>query len=349
SSLNAELLLKIPDFEGLNMKTINVREVMSMLNPNEAMIIFYQPYKVTEEYDKEEIILVAGAVITQKRIMPLWNPQPLKREHLQLINNHLNFSTNLYENENFPYESSFDVYKSLFGGVFSAENVPEDMKKIKDLIIINDGILHNVPYWALITESPPKKDINDKSWVNIIQSAITNFFDSGNAIKNQPWLSKKFSITITPSVKSFINLRKRHKKMIGIEFSSTSGDFGIGMMINKVAAQSPGEKIGLQKDDIIIAINNKKIKSINDIGNIPKDNNIDLLILRGNKELSFTLPPLINKNEYKQINYFDFVGIGNPSGLKENSNELSNLLGSFSFNEIFQNNNTLQRGVNIRA
>ena len=79
------------------------------------------------------------------------------------------------------------------------------MKNIKDLIIINDGILHNVPYWALITESPTKKDTNDKSWVDIIQSAITNFFDSGNAIKNQPWLSKKFSITITPSVKRFVN------------------------------------------------------------------------------------------------------------------------------------------------
>ena len=114
------------------------------------------------------------------------------------------------------------------------------IKPLSDRVVVKPEAVEEKTASGIILPDTAKEKPQEGT---VVAGGSGKISDSGNAIKNQPWLSKKFSITITPSVKSFINLRKRHKKMIGIEFNSTSGDFGIGMMINKVAAQSPGEKI----------------------------------------------------------------------------------------------------------
>ena len=71
--------------------------------------------------------------------------------------------------------------------------------------------------------------------------------------------------------------------------------------IEEVSINSPAEKAGLQKNDIIIGVNNNKIESILEVSMfINSDNNekINIKVLRNQNELNFeTTPSIINSKD----------------------------------------------------
>ena len=66
--------------------------------------------------------------------------------------------------------------------------------------------------------------------------------------------------------------------------------------IQEVTLQSPAEKVGLKKDDIIISINDNKISSILEVStfiNTSSEDKINIQILRNKTELTFVTEPVI--------------------------------------------------------
>ena len=74
--------------------------------------------------------------------------------------------------------------------------------------------------------------------------------------------------------------------------------------IDKVSIDSPAEKAGLKKNDIIIGINNNKVLSIREVStfiNTASSNKIDIKVLRNDREITF-------KTETKSIDAEDAFG-----------------------------------------
>ena len=71
--------------------------------------------------------------------------------------------------------------------------------------------------------------------------------------------------------------------------------------IEEVIIESPAEKAGLKKDDIIISINNNKIESILQVStfiNTALSDDINIKILRNQRELEFlTKPDIVNSKD----------------------------------------------------
>ena len=230
-----------------NIQPVYLHEIASVLEDDEALIIFHEPYKEFNRKDTSKSVLLNGWLITNDyySFMHFQRYQKDKKffsyDDVFNLLRHLNFTNKEYLESPYPTELSYKLYKSIFSDL----DTHPMTNKIKKLIIINDGILYKIPYWALTTKQSP---LNYK-------------------FKNLPWFANKYTLTISPSVQSFVNLRNS------------------------------------------------------------ENNNL-------------------NKN---QPNYLDFVGIGNPNGLKERESVFTKLFQSFNFNDLFINYTDLKRGVNQNA
>lgn len=78
----------------------------------------------------------------------------------------------------FNLADAHSLYQTLFGGV------SEPLSQVKRLIVVPNGPLSNLPFGTLVTGSV-----------------------AGGDYSNAPWLIKRMSITHTPSIVSFVNLR----------------------------------------------------------------------------------------------------------------------------------------------
>ena len=190
---------------------------------------------------------------------------------------------------------------------------------------MNDAILYKVPYWALTTEpSSPNMPLKD-----------------------QPWLAKKYAVTISPSVRSFVDLRKVEKRVLGVGLNLNKERL---FKITKVHDNSYASKSDLKLGDLIVKINGEDFIHPDQIAKSPSEEAIELLISRDGKKHTIIMPPHIKDNfQENESNYFDFVGIGNPSGLKEDESKFESLIQLLSFNEIFGDVDSSTRGVNNRA
>ena len=66
--------------------------------------------------------------------------------------------------------------------------------------------------------------------------------------------------------------------------------------INEIQENSPAFTAGLQKDDVIFSINNNKVKSILDVStyiNTATTEEINLIVLRNNNEINFSIKPKV--------------------------------------------------------
>jgi S1-C subfamily serine protease len=83
-------------------------------------------------------------------------------------------------------------------------------------------------------------------------------------------------------------LREMRPKM-GVELEETEN--GKGLKVLKVAPDSPAEKAGLQKDDVVRHIGDKEVSSIQDVREAISSNegNIRLEVWRDGKKIDFTV------------------------------------------------------------
>ena len=304
-----------------NIVPANLSEIMLMLNEDEALIFFHEPFKKynTERTEWDETML-QGWIISREYVDMIFYEQSTGYTKISNLLNHLDFS-NTNNFSSFPFDLAHNVYKSIFGD-YLEKNPSSD--KIKKLIIVNDGILHKVPYWALTSKSS----------------------SPGMSFKNQPWLAKRYAVTIAPSVRSFVDLRKIKKRVLGVGLNlNKEGLFEITDIYENTYASKNDLEIG----DLIVKINEANFINPIQIAKTPNEQHIELLINRNGLQHTITIPPYKNNFQENESNYFDFVGIGNPSGLKGSESKLSNLIKSISFNDFFTDIDDITRGVNKRA
>ena len=101
-------------------------------------------------------------------------------------------------------------------------------------------------------------------------------------------------------------------------------------IIASVVENSPAYNGGLQENDLILEINDKKIKSFNDISNIVMINNLkplNIKILRNNEEINKTIQPTLNKTKDMFGNEVEAPSIGIIS--KEAQQKKVNIFQSF--------------------
>ena len=321
-----------PFYSSFSLQQASLNEILLMLDDDEALFFFHESFK-PKEYQKwqneEKNILLQGWIISREftNMMAFVSFQKEERE-LYLFNyadnskllNHLNFTNTNYLQSSYPTDLSYDIYKSIFGDYLELPF----KNKIKKLIIVNDGILYKVPYWALTTEpSSPNLSFRD-----------------------QPWLSKKYALTISPSIRSFVDLRKKEKRVLGVKFNKN--EIGLWTIID-IHSNSFASKNNLKIGDVILKVNGMNFIDSIQISNSPKNEPVELLISREDKHHTVIMPPLISANIDNKIKgYFDFIGIGNPDGLKKKGNVVAKIQ-PISFNELFSNSNDTTRGVNKRA
>ena len=75
----------------------------------------------------------------------------------------------------------------------------------------------------------------------------------------------------------------------------------------KIYENTPAKEAGLIKGDIIVAINDEQIKSPLQLVDAPKDKKLELLIVRNNKKISISIPPLIKNKKIDNNNFLEFV------------------------------------------
>lgn len=91
-------------------------------------------------------------------------------------------------------------------------------------------------------------------------------------------------------------------------------------VINQIVDNSPAYKAGLQKDDLIVSINDKNIKNFNEVVNIITVNNLKPLnieILRGTEIIRFNIQPEIFKTKDMFGNEIKTSGIGIGSNINK--------------------------------
>ena len=101
-------------------------------------------------------------------------------------------------------------------------------------------------------------------------------------------------------------------------------------IIASVVENSPAYNGGLQENDLVLEINDKKIKSFNDISNIVMINNLkplNIKILRNNEEINKTIQPTLNKTKDMFGNEVEAPSIGIIS--KEAQQKKVNIFQSF--------------------
>ena len=76
----------------------------------------------------------------------------------------------------------------------------------------------------------------------------------------------------------------------GATLGTNSDDDKGGVVVKSVAADSPAENLGLKKGDIIVEVNKKEIKSVDDLEGAlkEKDSFIALRIIRGSAVIYIT-------------------------------------------------------------
>lgn len=217
------------------------------------------------------------------------------------INDLYNYSRNInnYNSKNFPFNSSYEIYKYLFENPFAAYNDPEIFSKINHISIVANDIYTTFPYWLLLR----------KKYNNFKLSNLSNY----------NWFSKKFSYSVYTSLNEY-KLKQEDKFL----------DFGVrvteDLKIAVIEKNSLADEYKFEIDDKILKLNDKTVNSWWDMHEefrkkniknkikvtIKRNNqNLNIIINNYKKSLSDDLfEDIVAKfNNAKQ---YDFVGIGNP-------------------------------------
>ena len=111
----------------------------------------------------------------------------------------LNLADDQMNLKNFPFDESYNLFKLLTGADIWRKDFLKDGDK---LIFIVEPDLLDIPFWALTTSSYKNLDGFDTASILDLSNKTIDL------LKKAPWIAKKYSVSLLPSLKSFRILRE---------------------------------------------------------------------------------------------------------------------------------------------